>query len=78
MSWYPCCLSGWKGWVAIVVVLGILVASVTAVIGGIVWGMKHAVRLSSRKGYEKVGMDEEEIDLDEIEARWAEGGTDRL
>lgn len=55
MSWYPCCLRGWRIWVSGTVVIGLVVL--------MVFGVRHGVKRYRMKGYKRV---ETEIPLNDL------------
>ncbi|KAH7142797.1 hypothetical protein B0J13DRAFT_556036 [Dactylonectria estremocensis] len=59
MSWYPCCLRGWRLWVSLTVVVGSIVLMVLAIRHGIRW-------FRMRKGYKRI---DTEIPLDDYNSR---------
>ena len=59
MSWYPCCIRGWRIWMSGVVLVGLLVSAV--------YGVRVCVRKYRVKGYTKVGTEIPMSDLSGIE-----------
>ncbi|KAH8653631.1 hypothetical protein BX600DRAFT_515886 [Xylariales sp. PMI_506] len=60
MSWYPCCIRGWRVWV-----------SMTLLFGGLVLvglGIRYGIRRYKARGYTKIGM-EEEVALNDLDRR---------
>ncbi|KAH6962432.1 hypothetical protein BKA56DRAFT_560182 [Ilyonectria sp. MPI-CAGE-AT-0026] len=56
MSWYPCCMRGWRVWVSLTVVAGSIALTVL--------GIRHGVRrYRMKKGYKRL---DTEIPLDEL------------
>ncbi|TWU72786.1 hypothetical protein ED733_003771 [Metarhizium rileyi] len=58
MSWYPCCLRGWRKWVFIITII--------LCVGVMAFGVRHAVNRYRKKGYQKI---ESEFPLDDLEYR---------
>lgn len=47
MSWYPCCIRGYRVWVSVAVIIGFIILTV--------FGVRHGVKKYRRtKGYQKV------------------------
>jgi len=55
MSWYPCCLKGWRVWISVAVVIGALVF--------VTLGIMYAIRKYKKRGYEMV---DTEIPMDDM------------
>ncbi|KAG8416405.1 hypothetical protein J3459_007559 [Metarhizium acridum] len=55
MSWYPCCLRGWRKWVSGTAVIGFVVL--------LALGVRHAVKSHRKKGYKRI---ESDIPLEDL------------
>ncbi|KHN96685.1 vacuolar protein sorting-associated protein 62 [Metarhizium album ARSEF 1941] len=49
MSWYPCCIRGWRKWVSMTVVVGSAIF--------LAFGVKHTVKSYRKKGYKRIETD---------------------
>lgn len=50
MSWYPCCLRGWRLWVSVTVVIGTVIL--------LAFGVRHGVKVyRTKKGYKRLETD---------------------
>ncbi|KJK77367.1 hypothetical protein H634G_07106 [Metarhizium anisopliae BRIP 53293] len=58
MSWYPCCIRGWRKWVSCTAVIGLVVL--------VALGVRHTVKSYRRKGYKRI---ESDIPLEDLSER---------
>ncbi|KAM0251872.1 hypothetical protein ACHAQJ_007985 [Trichoderma viride] len=66
MSWYPCCLRGWRVWVSGVVIVAFVILTV--------FGVRHGVKKYRTKGYQKL---DTEIPLNDINSGEGDTGLHR-
>jgi hypothetical protein len=68
MSWYPCCIRGWRKWVSALVVISVLGSVVTGIVLLVKWIRRR------RGGYKRVGVDIPLNDMDD----WIDGRDGEL